>query len=368
MPSADLIKDKLFPRKIDPYLLIALYSRIFYWLGYLIITFFMGAKDLLASNCRYDCYWYLGITSNGYTNELQVSVNPKSANWGFFPFFPYLTRIVHLIIPIDERVLGYLVNNLLFLAGTLFLGKYLESKYGKRTSIATVWLICFSPVNVYLNTAYSEASFYCFLAALLWFIQSERTFPALAAASLLGISRNTGLIITILLIFSWQLGREKSRRNFFKASVMSLAPFLVLGAHILVLQRVTGDFLAIVHGHAVGRGNPVTWILQTINLDSVLQVALLLLYLLTFYVCLKNFKEKNYYECLIMIPVILTSTTYPGFINWRYILILFPIYLLIAQSNLIGHKKHIINILFVLEPALLLFAIYSWVSNFGFMV
>jgi len=368
MPSANLIKGMFFPKKINPYLLIACYSKVFYWLSYLSIAFITETKDLAGTNCRYDCYWYMGIATTGYSESSEVSTDPKSANWGFFPFFPYLTRLMHLVLPIDERILGYGVNILLSIIGAVFLGKYLHSKYGNRTALITISLICFSPVNVYFNSAYSESSFFCLITALVWFIHKQKPYSVIVTGSLLGLTRNTGTLIAVLLIFCWQLGKEFRLKRIAKASLMSIVIALPLLLHVVFLKERSGEYLAILRYHRVNRGNPISWIFDTLNFQSPLQILLLCLFAYSLCVFAINIKRKNYYESAIIIPILITSLTYPGFLNWRYFLILYPLYLGLSGLILKDSRRYLLRFVFVLEPVLLLFSIYSWMKNLGFMV
>jgi hypothetical protein len=368
MPGADFIKEKLFPQRINPYLLIACYSKVLYWLSYLLITFFTEVNDRVAANCRFDCYWYMGITTGGYLNESEVSIDPKSANWGFFPFFPYLTRLLHLLLPIDERILGYALNTSLSVIGVVFLGKYIHSKYGSRAAVITVSLICFSPLNIYFNSAYSESSFFCLITALVWFIHKEKIYLVIVTASLLGLTRNTGALIAVLLIFYWQLGKGFRPKRIVVASLISSVIALPLFLHVLILKEKSGEYFAILKYHRVNRGNPIKWIFDTLNFQSPLQILLLCLFIFSLFVFIKNVKRKNFSESIIILPVLVTSLTYPGFLNWRYFLVLYPLYLEVTFIFMNNSRKFLNRGILILGPAILLFAIYSWVNNYGFMV
>ena len=350
------------------HLFISISSRIFYLSSFLSISYLLKIDDITGANCRYDCIWYMGIAKSGYAPLSQVQSDPKSVNWGFFPFFPELVRYLHLVIPLDLSMLSYLMDSLLFIGGTLFLGSYLNSKFGKQISLYTVIIINFSPINVYFSSGYSEASFYCFIAALVWSLHRDKIYFVLIAASLLGVSRNTGWLIAGILIFVWQLEKRLSLKRLAIAIYVSILSSVPLGLHILILREKTGDFLAVIHGHGVGRGNLFHWVINTIKFESGLQVLLLTIYIFTVYVCIRNIRTKNYFEGLLLIPVLLSSMLYPEFINWRYFLILYPVYLEVARIMFSKSTKTLFKYLIAIEAGALIFAILAWIRNLGFMV
>lgn len=355
-------------KKVNPYVSIAILAKITYVSVYYILVNFTTVSSALDANCRYDCYWYAEIANRGYTPKSEVSLAPNGANWGFFPLFPYLVKILHLSTPIDIRLVGFVVNTLLFIVGVFFLGKFIEEKYGNRISKFTIALFCFSPVSVYLNSFYTEAAFFSLIAALTWFIYTDRPFLIVFIASLLGVTRNTGALIATLLIFSWQLQKKCNLLHLFRAGLFSLVSVLLLGVHILVLSKTTGDYFAIVSHHRVHRGNPISWILSSLSFQSPLQIGLLILFIFTIYVFGKNLREKNYCEAAVLFPVLLTSISYPTFINWRYFLILFPLYLYASRRLIQINSRILTAAIICLEIAFLVFAQFSWIMNYGFMV
>ena len=353
---------------LSPYFEIAVASRIIYLIVFAALSSWTGTRDLVMDSCRYDCYWYLEIANSGYTEKSQALVTPDDVNWGFFPLFPYLVKILHIAIPLDLRIWGYLINTVLMVTGTVFLGKYLEERYGKRVSRVAIVLFCFSPVSVYLNSFYTEAGFFCLIAALIWFIHSEKKIAIIVTANLLGVTRNTGAIVAILLVITWQLSKGGGIKRLLKASLLSSASLALLATHILYLQRISGEFFAISSHHRVNRGNPFIWVWETLSFQSVLQVGLLGLFIFAIYVFVSNLRSRDLYEAVILLPAFITSITYPGFINWRYFLILFPLYLSLSKILVRNNSKLLFRTVVGIEIAILCFVEYSWLMNYGFMV
>lgn len=361
-------RNQVIKNGISAYIGIAVASRIFYLIVFAALSSWQGTRDLIVDSCRYDCYWYLQIAESGYTEKSQSLLTPDDVNWGFFPLFPYLVKILHIAIPLDFKILGYLINTVFTVAGTVFLGKYLEEKYGKRVSKGAIVLFCFSPVSIYLNSFYTEAGFYCLIAALIWFIHSEKKLAVILTANLLGVTRNTGAIVAILLVVVWQLSKGADKKRFYIASLYSSASLALLAIHILYLQKISGEFFAISSHHRVNRGNPFIWVWETLSFHSFLQLGLLLLLGFAVYVFISNLRSRNFYEAAMMIPAFMTSITYPGFINWRYFLILFPLYLSLSQVLVRNNTKVLFRSVVGIEIMILCFVEYSWIMNYGFMV
>lgn len=352
----------------SPYLIYAVFSRFIYLLIFLISSILTKSENLLGANCRYDCKWYLEIAKNGYSTGSISPGDPNFTIWGFFPLFPYTVKLIHVFLNLDLRLISYFLNALLFTVGTIFLGKYLEGRYDQLISRRTILLLCFSPINVYFCSGYSEAGFFCLISALIWFLYSNNLFAAVLAGSLLGISRNTGLIIAALLfVFIYLHRRINLRGTIITGLSLTLcsAPLLL---HIILLRRINGDSLGLINRHGVEPSNPIAWLFQTFSFQSPLQIALLSLLIFAIYVTAQNFRLGNSWEAIVLIPAIVTSLVYPEFINWRYLLVLYPIYLRVVVLTSAQRISLYFRLFFFLNFLAMIFAIYSWIQNFGYMV
>ncbi len=310
------------------------------------------------------------LADKGYMREPLTDVHPGATNWGFFPLYPYLLRIVHFFLPINELIIAYTLNIIFFTAGSVILGKYLEYRFSRSVSIKTLLFICVSPINIYFSSGYTESLFFLLIASILLFSLQQSTIQMILVGNLLAVTRNTGLIIGVLVTLVTYHSAYPRIKSTLKVLAICAAMSILLIAHIISLKQVSGDYFAILNGPknwGIERANPVNWVLKTLELESPLQIGILILLIATILIFLISLKAGRFVESAIILPVILTSLIYPYFINWRYFAVLYPIYLFLAISHEKSSKIVRLGAPFGLVICTL-FGMYGWVGNSGYMV
>ena len=102
-------------------------------------------------------------------------------------------------------------------------------------------------------------------------------------------------------------------------------------------------------------------------MQSPLQLGILVLFILALLIFVIFLKAGRVIDSAVLLPVILTSLVYPFFINWRYFMVLYPLYLYLALVYVRTYKALKLSIPLVLITSTLI-GIYGWVNNLGYMV
>jgi hypothetical protein len=171
--------------------------------GYLLLGF-LGIVHMIPDNQNYtawDAGWYNSIRSNGYS----FSAGSQS-NTGFFPFFPYLWKVLHV------NVFWMGVINLLvaFLAFSL-----LARAFGFTTNEAMLYLSL--PGMFFLFVPYSEALFFLFIVILFMGLHQRKTWMIIAGLFFSSLVRPTSFFFIPAIIFMELMDSDITPASLMKA-------------------------------------------------------------------------------------------------------------------------------------------------------
>lgn len=180
------------------------------------------------------------------------------------PFFPLYPFVLRLFAPneLAMALWGIVVSNVALLIGLAFLFRLTTLDYDQRIAKTAIWLLAFSPICAVLSAVYTDALFFCFLVATFWAARNNRYAVAGICAALAALTRNSGPIIFVALLFhymSTHVGREGTRRDknerfemrdlFF--ITLPLLAFLI--AQIGIAQQLGGALTGITSHEKYGR-------------------------------------------------------------------------------------------------------------------
>ncbi len=131
--------------------------------------FLINKVHEISDLCMWDCVWYTAIAENGYISTIPPEKqNPASSNVAFFPAFPLMGHLFHLIFQLPVNISLVLISYL----GALifwFLLSSLSDYFGfsKKVKFGILASIFVYPASFTFNVGYTESFF---LSALLGFI------------------------------------------------------------------------------------------------------------------------------------------------------------------------------------------------------
>jgi hypothetical protein len=197
---------------------------------------------------RWDSHWYFSILKNGY--QVPSDLRSTYSNLAFFPLYPYLVKSVGwlgLQLPDGFYVLfGLVLSNLLFLASAALLYRLIIVSLGFEESSASralAFLIVF-PTSFFFSTFYPESLFLFLTLAGFTFALEEKWLAAGICAALVILTKPTGVIVLIALIWLY-MERRHWRLQDIRPSVawFLLAPAAMLG-HFYYLYLKSGHLFA----------------------------------------------------------------------------------------------------------------------------
>jgi hypothetical protein len=165
-------------------------------------------STMVESWMRWDAGWFTDIASKGYVDV------PMTA---FFPLYPMLIRAVSGILvvlhaplpgslgPLSVSALS--VSALASLVAFVAIGVLALRETGsERVAWRALAITAAFPFAFFLAAPYSEATFVAFAALTLLFARRGRWVAAGLAAFLAGLTRNTGVILILPLV--WEFGHQ----------------------------------------------------------------------------------------------------------------------------------------------------------------
>lgn len=152
---------------------------------------------------HWDGAWYSELATDGYGERAPAST-------AFFPLYPLLVRLGTMLGG-GPALWGVLISLVATLFTLYFLYRIAERLYDARAARAATLALAFFPTAFFLNAVYTEALFLLFTTGSVWAAYVRRdlllagVLGALAAAT-----RNLGLLLLIPLLYEWLRNRRES--------------------------------------------------------------------------------------------------------------------------------------------------------------
>ena len=238
-----------------------LLSRILiYFVAFLYDAAFDKGRRIRELMCSWDCGWYLSIIEHGYMSEPSWHEQGNAANWGFFPVYPMLSRLIALVTGVPPLISAQLVSNALFICGLVILFAYSLKYFSAADSRFIVAAVAFSPFSIYFSAPYTESTYFLLTIGSVYLASSGRWIWAGILAAVISATRPPGFLIFFpLLVLAVQQYGWKSMLTYGKGAeratlALALVP-LGLFLFMLFLYAYVGDGLAFSHvqGRAWGR-------------------------------------------------------------------------------------------------------------------
>ncbi len=147
----------------------------------------------------FDSRHFLSIASQGYGG---AETTP------FFPLYPLLLRPFG---PDENRMAlaGIVFSNLAFLGALILFWQLTREIYGEKVARRGVWLLAFFPAGAYGMAVYTESLFLLVALGAFWCARHKKWWGAAACALLAALTRNSGPILALALLFEWMRTRKR---------------------------------------------------------------------------------------------------------------------------------------------------------------
>jgi hypothetical protein len=183
---------------------------------------------------RWDALHYMDLAQLGYT-----ATGEKSVQIVFFPFYPWVVRLFSFILR-DTLVSAFVVSAIASVAAGLLLKRLVELDFEEDVARSSVWFMFIFPTSYFLHIPYTES---IFIACILGCLLAARTNHWILAGFLgqtACLSRINGLILVPVLLFELVQQYRATRRWEWQWLGILIVPTGFV-AYLLLNRSVTGN-------------------------------------------------------------------------------------------------------------------------------
>ena len=313
-----------------------------------------AGRSVIDAHFWWDGFYYFNLARYGYAGAVNF-YGGSIVVLGFFPLFPILVRLVSYLTFGHVQPAALLTNTALVIAFMVYLYKLLLIDFDEETGFRTVFFVLMFPTALFLAVNYSEPTFMLTLVASIYYARKNNWPVAGIWGLLCALSRHIGLVM--LPILAWEYMRQRGwswRKIGWEAWSLALVP---LGSffYMAYLWASYGDPLYFFKSHEqtfqhgfslqfwvpIGRALKLIW--QRPLMDAARSITTLNLFILVVFVALFIYGLKrlsstySFLLIVFLLTILMTdSPTFPLVSLDRYVLPLFPAFILLAE---IGRKR-----------------------------
>lgn len=197
---------------------------------------------------KWDAYWFLNVAQEGYHWQGITGQDPRmivghETNLSVFPLLPLLMKTFSFGV-FDPSITGFVICNLSFLVGLVYLYKYLQTKMTLENAQRAILYFSLFPTAFVYSSIYSESLFILFTALVFYFWERAEYLKAGISALLLTASRLAGVII-IPALLAWIIMEMRDRKKICvrAKTAIFIAPLGIVG-FFLWIWCISGKFNA----------------------------------------------------------------------------------------------------------------------------
>lgn len=323
-------------------------------------TFSQNQKWNLADlHARWDSFWYLDIAQNGYSYK-----GPEElSNIAFFPLYPLLIRLTSFFLFGNFVLSGWILSIFFLLVAVIYLFKLVREFHGEVSPQLPIIFLLIFPTAFFLNVIYTE-SLFLFLSLATFYYALKKNF---VAASVFGffasLTRITGILLFIPLLWEYFQNCRYWRIFNLKFLPMLLVPIGTMSFFLyhywkfgdfflwLKVQAWWGRAFKFNKDHFAFFSNPAI-------VNFFIDVLFIAFAVLATYLVFKKLRiSYGLYMLATLLVALGTGTTMS---IGRYILVLFPAYILVSQMR----NKYLQQALAFSSILLLAMGIALFVNNY----
>lgn len=314
----------------------------------------------------WDTGWYLDIAKNWYSTRLNEL---GQANYGFFPLYPLLMRLIGLTIG-DYYIAGLIISNIFLIIACIFLYKLVCLDSGGNTARRSIKYLFLFPTAFIFSGVFSESLFLALLIMCFYYAKKGNWRRVGIIGFFLSLTRPIGVFVILPLLYEYLKGinfRLKETRIdiLFLLLILSGPPILSIYHYYL-----TGDFLAYVHIKKTGwkhvLSNPFIIIYYALLGNNVYFVFVATLFIAIVLILSSFYRRIGFSYWTLAMILLFTPLILGGNIAslLRYTLIVFPLYILLAK---LSRNQYLDKILTIILPLLQGFLMVFWSNGFWFI-
>jgi hypothetical protein len=319
---------------------------------------------------KWDAHWYTYVAQQGY-NGLSIV---------FFPMLMSLIKMTAFFFDFDYGLAGFFICNAFSFASFIMMYSLFQLDFTRTISARALMAFAVMPTSIFLNSIYTEPVFLTFTLACVYYARIGKWWRSGLFAAMATLTRNIGVFLVLLMIYEFweQYKKEWSVRRFpFSSLAITLPPLVFLG-FMAYNYWLLGDPLAFVSAQkAWGREFSPPWVniwnsfrqvLQGAEMAIVLDFLMVVLGIfgLLSMTLLPGLNIPRSYVIIswiwFLIPLCSTTPWMPLYSMSRFVLVIFPLYLCIAQLPVYLYRMIIMIGAVGMAVCSTLFTNWHWLS------
>lgn len=282
--------------------------------------------NLIDLRVHWDSFWYLKIANEGY-QYIPGQMNSIT----FFPLYPILIWILSTIF--SPALAGWIISIIAFGLGLYFLNRLVKEFHPEINPTEPIILLLIFPTAFFLNSVYTESLFLSLSIIFFYYLFKKKYIMAALFLSFASLCRINGLFLFVPFIYEYL--RTYGYKRFFNLNLLSylIAPLGILS--FLFYQFIKfGEPLAFLKSQMQwGRRfgfNSDHFLLFSQSSYANLSTDVLF-FTLGIVSGLLLLRVRVSYALYILTTVVVAISTGTLMSIGRFVLILFPIYILLAS-------------------------------------
>ena len=185
---------------------------------------------LLRTLARWDGSWYVDIAQHGYHH---YAIPPGGdAGYAFFPFYPWLIRVVSWATLSSPLVVALVLATLFGAIAALVIWLITAELFNEQVAFRAATLFCFFPGAFVLSMAYTEALTIAAAAGALLAMRQRRWLLAGGLGAVAAMTRPTAAVLVVAAAWcAWQAWRRGEGRRPWVAPALTAAGTATIAAY-----------------------------------------------------------------------------------------------------------------------------------------
>lgn len=155
-------------------------------------------SPFLSMWAKWDSQYYVDIATNGYWFR-----PGQQSNVAFFPLYPMTVKVFSNFFDGNLILTGFLISNLAFFGGLIFLYLLTELELGSDSAKRAVYYLAFFPTSFFFSSVYTESMFIFLSIATMYFARKHQWMWAATFGILTAATRNLGILMWALVLWEW---------------------------------------------------------------------------------------------------------------------------------------------------------------------
>lgn len=277
---------------------------------------------------NFDGVHYLRIAQDGYAYQYTQA---------FFPIYPILIKIVSFVTLGNYLLAALLISNISFLIALIIFHKLIIKLYNSKIAFWSIIFLLTFPTSFYFGAVYTEGLFFLMIVSSFYLAQQNKNWQAAVLGLFASATRLVGVFLS-LSVFT----KQRGKLHF----AFLLVPLGLVSYMVYLQLKFNNAFYFMTAQTAFGQNRETTkiillpqvfyrWINQLLSThglvfaNSAFELSTIIFAIILLIIGIKTIKK----EWLIFSAFALITPTLTGSLVSmpRYLLIAFPIYIVLAQ-------------------------------------